>query len=273
MKSGLRAYFDLIFSELDCYATWLPGTGVAIGDIGRISESGSFLRTGDLSNRAELPLTRTEQEPDQVVSTRGGVTFSSGASVKTDDVVQMLASAGATLDITFGGAAAAALIMREVVRHEFVDEQPVTALMASMLAAETLHPDEVVVTYVKEAGSGVVATTYDAQAGLDVEVDATVGKGALRIASVGGHLKVVSQLGSQTVVTADQGKPLTPVYRALAFRRNRRWWSFWNSWLEIKPVIPTRSFGIELADPDDILPARPSRAVRMGATEDRDLPG
>lgn len=263
MKTGIRAYFDLIFSEHDCYATWLPGTEVSIGDIGRISESGSFLRTGNLRNRAELPPTQAKPEPDQVVSTRGGVTFSSGVNVKTEDVVQMLASAGASLDITFGSAAAAALIMQGVVRYEFVDEQPVTTLMASMLAAETLHPDEVVVTYVKEVGSGVAATTYDAQSGLDVEVDAELGKGALTIASVNGHLKVVSQLGSQTVVTAGEGKPLTPMYRALAFRRNRRWWSFWNTWLEIKSLIPTRpSFGIELTHPDDILPARPSFAAR-----------
>ena len=264
MKSGLRAYFDLIYSEFDCYPTWLPGTGIAVGDIGRISESGSFQRTGALADRAQLPPTRTEREPSQTVSTRGGITFSSGMTVKTDQVVQLLASAGATVDITFGGTAAAALILEEVTRHEFVDEQPVRALMNTMLAAGTLNPDEVVVTYVKAADSGVVATNYDASRGVDIEIDAAVGQGVLQVARVGSHLKIISQRGSQTVVTAQQDRPLTPVYRALTFRHNRNWWSFWHSWLEVSALIPTRSFGVELADPNDILPGLPSRAVPMG---------
>ena len=193
MTSGSRAYFELIYSELDCYATWLPGTGVAVGDIGRISVSGSFQRTGDLAGRAQLPLTRSVPEPPQTVSTRGGVTFSAGASVETDKVTQVLASAAAAVNITFGGTAAAALIMQEVTRHEFADEQPVRALMSAMLRTGTLDPDEVVVTYVMTASSGLVATTYDASRGVDVDADASLGHGVLKVARVGGHLEVVAQ--------------------------------------------------------------------------------
>lgn len=267
MKSGLQAYFDLIYREFDCYATWLPGTGVAVGDIGRIAMSGSFLRTGSLSERAQLPRIREEAEPDQNISTRGGVTFSAGASVEANQVVHMLAKAGASLDISFGRATAAALVLQNVIRREFADEQPVRALMKSMLATGGLDPDEVVVTYVKQASSGVVATTYDAQQGADIKIDAALGGGALTIANVGGYLKVVSQRSSQTVVSAEPGKPLTPVYRALVFRHNRHWWSFWRSWLDVQSVIPTRNF-FDAPEPDAILADRPSLAIPDGEADD-----
>ena len=267
MKSGLRAYFDLIYSELDSYATWLPGTGVAVGDIGRISKNGSFMRTGDLGGRAHLPQTRRKPEPSQTVSTSGGVTFSAGADVRTGEVLRVLAAADARLDITFQKMTSAALILQDVVRHEFIDERQVRTLMNSMFAANTLEPDEVVVTYVLEAGSGVVATTYDAQAGTDIEVDATLSKGAITVAKVGGLLTVISQHGSQTVATAERGKPLTPVYRALALRSNRHWWTFWRSWLEVQPVIPTRGLGGKANEPGDILADRPSLALPEGETD------
>jgi hypothetical protein len=102
----------------------------------------------------------------------------------------------------------------------------------------------------------------------DFEGAEPLADGVLKVARVGGHLEAVAQHGSQTVVTAEESRPLTPVYRALAFRRNRRWWSFWHSWLEVRPVIPTRSFAFDLADPDDILPGLPSRAVPAALDED-----
>lgn len=180
MNSGLRAYFDLIYRELDCYATWLPGMGVAVGDIGRISKNGSFMRTGDLGGRAYLPPIRKKQEPGQTVSTSGGVTFSAGTGVRADEVLGVLAGADARLDITFQRVTAAALVLQDIVRHEFDDERPVRTLMNSMLGANTLEPDEVVVTYVLEAGSGVVATTYDVQAGADIEVDGAQARAPLQ---------------------------------------------------------------------------------------------
>lgn len=272
MKSGLRAYFDLIYSELDCYATWLPGMGVAVGDIGRISQNGTFMRTGDLGGRAYLPPIRKKQEPGQTVSTSGGVTFSAGADVGVGEVLRVLAAADARLDITFRRLTAAALVLQDIVRYEFDDERPVRTLMNSMFAANTLELDEVVVTYVLEAGSGVVATTYDAQAGTDIEVDTALGQGAITVAKIGGHLKVVSQRGSQTVATADQGKPLTPVYRALALRSNRHWWTFWNSWLEVQPLVRTRGWGGEATESGDILGDRPSLALPKGETDHGQLP-
>lgn len=264
MTSGLRAYFDLVSRQLDCYATWLPGTGIAVGDIGRLSKNGSFMHTGTLASRAYLPQTRKMQEPSQTLSTSDGVSFSAGASVRTGEVVSVLAAADARLDITFHRAAAATLILQDVVRHEFVEELPVRTLMNSMVAANTLEPDEVVVTYVLEAGSGVVATTYDARGATDTEVDATLGNGAITIAKIGGHLKVVSQRGSQTIATAEQDRLLTPVYRALALRSNRHWWTFWRSWLEVQPVIPTRRGGGEVTEPGDILHSSPSLALPEG---------
>jgi hypothetical protein len=258
MKSGLQAYFDLIAREHDCYGTWLPGAAIAVGEIGRISRNGSFNRSGSLSSRAEMPQVRTVPEPDQTISTSGGVTFSAGANVATEKVIQVLASAGATLDITFVRAEAAAMILQEVVSHEFDDEQAVRNSMQKLLGEGKIAEDEVVVTYVKEAASGVIATTYDADAGVDVQVDAKLGKGKLTVAKIGGRLKVTQLQSSQTVAVAEPGRALTPMYRALVFRRNRDWWAFWRTYIEIGSAIPTRHFGPRGSDNESIAAARPS---------------
>jgi hypothetical protein len=267
VQAAVRAYFDLIYQELDCYGTWLPGTGVAIGDIGRISQSGTFQRTGSLSGRAELPPTLAVAEPPQTISTRQSVTFSVGGDVHATDVVQAIAAADVKLDVSFGDATAAALILEDVTRHEFAEEQPVRDLMKTLLAAGKIADDEVVVTYVKEAGSGVVAASFDGTKGTDDSASAGLNLGTMSLARVGGRLKVVARHGAQTVVTAEPGRPLTPVYRALAFQRNRAWWSFWRSSLELRPVIPTRSFGDDEPRLDAILGDRPSLAVPRGQAD------
>jgi len=271
MKSGIRAYLDLIYRELDCYATWLPGTGIAVGDIGRISQNGTFLRTGSLSVRAWVPPTLETAEPSQTISTERSVTFSAGVQFNADNVVQLIADAGATLDISFGSATAAALILEDVTRNEFANEQQVRTLMTTMLDCGQMAEDEIIVTYVKQVASGIVATAYDVDTGANVAADVGIGQGTIRVGKVGGHLKIVSQRGSQTVVAAEPGKPLTPVYRALTFRRNRDWWSFWRSELEVQSLIPTRSFGDDDEDsaPHAILSDRPSQALPM-AWPDRD---
>ena len=267
VQPGVRAYFDLIYQELDCYGTWLPGTGVAIGDIGRISQSGTFLRTGSLSGRAQLPPTLETAEPPQTISTRQSVTFSAGAEIHATDVAQAIAAADGKLDISFSNAMAAALILEDVTRYEFAEEQPVRDLMRTLLDAGRIADDEVVVTYVKKAVSGVIATSFDGTRGTDDSVSAGLNLGTMSLARIGGRLKVVAQRGSQTVVTAEPGRPLTPVYRALAFRRNRAWWSFWRSSLELRPVIPVRSFAGDESEPGAILGDRPSLAVPRGQAD------
>ena len=254
--SGLRAYFDLVYQESDCYATWLPGTPIALGEIGRISENGSFQRTGSVSGRAEMPPARSLAEPDQIIGTSGGVTFAAGGKVATEDVVDMLAAVDAKLVISFERSAAAAMVLQDVVRHEFEDERAVREVMRSLHAEGRIDEDEVVVTYVKSADSGVVATTFDAEKGVDVAIDARLGTGVLTLAKVGGQFQLASLKSSNTVVTAQVGRPLTPMYRALVFRHNRRWWSFWGTQLEIGSAIPSRHFG----GPEDdlIAPSRPS---------------
>lgn len=267
VHSGARAYFDLIYGELDCYGTWLPGTGIAIGDIGRISENGTFMRTGNLSGRAQLPPTLDTAEPPQTISTRQSVSFNAGADIHAADVTQAIASAGGKVDISFSNAMAAALILENVTRHEFAEEQPVRDVMKTLRDAGRLADDEVVVTYVKEAGSGVVATSFDATTGTDDSARAWLNLGTMSVARVGGQLKVVAQRGAQTVVTAEPDRPLTPVYRALAFQRNRAWWSFWRSSLQLRPVIPVRSFGDDEPEPGAILGDRPSLAVPRGQAD------
>ena len=259
VASGLKEYFDLVFREYDCYGTWLPGTGVALGDIGRITSGGAFQRSGNLATRAELPRSRVSDEPNQTIASASGVSFSAGGDVKVDQVAEAVLGAAAKLDITFARAGVAAMILEDVRRQEFQEEQDVRLVMQDLLRRNRIDEDEVVVTYIKEAVSGVIATTYDAGASRDVDVSAQLGSGTVTLSRVGGLLKVASIKSSQTVVTAGPGRPLTPMYRALVFAQNRHWWSFWRSYIAIGSAIPTRKRGSG-SNQDLIAAARPSLA-------------
>ncbi len=262
--SGLKAYFDLVYREHDCYATWLPGTPVALGEIGRITEKGAFQRTGSFRDRlGEMPLARTVEETDQTIASSGGVSFSAGGEVKTSHVVELLAGAGASMEIAFVRNEAAAMVLEDVRHHEFRDELAARKLMRRLREEQLIDDDEVVVTWVKEARSGVIASTYDAEKGADAALNAEVGQGQLTIAKIDGKLRVARLTSSQTVAEAEDGKPLTPMYRALVFKRNAPWWKFWSKQLEIRSATPGRTFAPPGMD-DGILPAQPSQ-VRLPA--------
>jgi hypothetical protein len=159
------------------------------------------------------------------------------------------------------------MVLQNVMRFEFADEQPVRVLMKRLVEDHKLDEDEVVVTWVILAASGVVMTTYDTKEGADADLRTELGKGNLTIANVNGQLKVVSLLTSQTVATAEPNRPLTPMYRALVLRRNRNWWSFWKSWLEPRPGIPTQQ-QLGPKDEDAILGGPPSYALAQ-VSDDR----
>jgi hypothetical protein len=240
MESGLRGYFDLVFREFDCYGTWLPGTGVQLGDIGRLTAGGTFERSGSLATRAEMPAVRILEEPDQTVATTGNVKFGAGVEVSAGEALNVLADANAKLNITFARSGAAAMVLERVRRHEFVEERPVHSIMMRLLVAKEIDEDEIVVSYVKEARSGVIATTHNADRSAEADVAGQASGAAITLARVGGLLKVTASNSSHTVVAAGHDRPLTPMYRALVFRRNRDWWPFWQSYIDIGSAIPAK---------------------------------
>jgi hypothetical protein len=103
---------------------------------------------------------------------------------------------------------------------------------------------------------------FDAEKGADMAIDAKLGANVLTLAKVGGHLKLTSLASSHSVVTAQPERPLKPMYRALLFRHNRPWWSFWRTYVEIGSAIASRHFGSENDDP--IAPSRPSLVTLTG---------
>jgi hypothetical protein len=242
-QSGLRAYFELVYHQHDCYATWPPGSPVVVGDIGRLSENGSFLRSGSLATRAPgepLPGLYETSPANETLASSAGVTFSAGAVIETNQVVAALAGLGAKLDLTLSRADSAAMVLKEITERSFSDERPIRDLMSALRTTDEIDEDEIIVTWVREARIGVIATTCDSDAGGDMGIDAKAGPATITIANVAGHLTVASHHDAQTVAEAAEGRPLTPMYRALVFKRNHHWWSFWRSWLEIGSGIRTR---------------------------------
>lgn len=86
----------------------------------------------------------------------------------------------------------------------------------------------------------MIATTHNADRSAEADVAGQASGAAITLARVGGLLKVIASNSSHTVVAAGHYRPMTPMYRALVFRRNRDWWPFWQSYIDIGSAIPAK---------------------------------
>jgi hypothetical protein len=145
-------------------------------------------------------------------------TRSGGVSVDAGNVIQALGDASASLTMKMAKQNSAALILDNVGTTYFRDERIIRLLMETMLAKGFIEVDEVVVTYVRRAQSGIVAASSEKATAIEGEAGADLGLTEFKLGKVKGKLSIVQGQTSDTIVEGEQGRPLTPMYRALFFR-------------------------------------------------------
>jgi hypothetical protein len=233
----VHAYIQLILSGYDCFGTWTPNTRLKVGEVGRLVGDGSFEHTGDVKSRtgeAPPPILKNKQAPIQIL--RGATaTRSAGGGLKTSQILSALATAKAGIQVKMERHESATLILEEVFSRQFRDQRTARLLMEEMLRNNQMYLDEVLVTYVHGAGSGVVAASDERAADAEGETDLSFTE--FELAKVGGRIAIASGHASNTLVQAEKGRPLTPMYRVLFFRRSSPWFAFWKKEYTVEALL------------------------------------
>lgn len=241
----MHAYLRLVLEKFDCYGTWLPGTRVRVGEIGRLLGGGSFERTGDLNVRLrerpdlrrDLPRVRKEEQPPQEAMVAATVKRGARASVGVGQILQALSDASAAVTLEMAKHNSAALIMEGVKSSQFSDQRVIRRLMSAMRQSGLIDLDEVVITYVMEAASGVVAATSGDLGVVDGAVAGDLGVSKMKLVKLNGKLALSSSGSSETVAVAQRDTPLTPMYRAMSFRADRSWRKFWRKYYTVESLV------------------------------------
>jgi hypothetical protein len=235
----MHTYLRLVLDEFDCYGTWLPGTQVRVGEIGTLVGHGSFSHAAWLDKRADMPMPDVESAKEGTKHALVGatVTRAGGASVAAAQVLHALADASISLTMTLDKRSSAALILDQVTRHRFSDERVVREMMETLRRAGKIDLDEIVVTYVLESKSGLVAASSSSDKAGEAEGGVGFGVSRLELAKVKGKLAISAGDVSDTTAVAKPREPLTPMYRALCFRGSRAWWHFWKKIYSAEALI------------------------------------
>jgi hypothetical protein len=235
----MHTYLQLVLDRFDCYGTWLPGTEIHVGEIGELIGKGSFSHTGEIKDRIEghAPKINRVKEGSKQAMVGASASRAGVASLGAGQILHALTDASVKLTLKINKQNSAALILEDVTRHQFADERRVRQLMQELREREQIDLDEVVVTYVLEAGSGFVAATSSSETSGEAGAGVGIGFSKFELGKVNGKLVIVSGKTSETVSVADEERPLTPMYRALVFRGSRRWWHFWKTKYTVDALI------------------------------------
>jgi len=233
----MHTYLQLVLERFDCYGTWLPGSRIQVGEIGRIVGGGSFDLTGDIEGRTQEPAPPTIRikEPPRQATAGATASREAGISLAAGEILDAIAKASASVQVKMDRRNSAVLILEEVTRRQFSDERTIRALMEAMQQRGLIELDEVLVTYVLEAQSGVVAASSSKETGGGSELE--LGLTEFELGKVEGRLAITSGETSDTLVEATKGRPLTPMYRVLFFRGSRNWWNFWKKHYTIEALL------------------------------------
>jgi hypothetical protein len=220
------AYTKDIHKHLRYRATWLPGTPVALGDVG-------ILDKGVLVPQTSLPRlgvdfeVQTDTVPDGTLDYQSAneVSIAIKAAGELNKRFNALAEADAGALVEFTDADSVLLQLRGVRVERVADQAALRrALLDAVVAADDQRRwdrDWVVVTDVVTAASATILIAGGRGSRIELKAAASVAPTSL--ADVDAGLTTVSESQVSTKIVAQNG--LTPLYRGMRVRRNF-WWLY-----------------------------------------------
>lgn len=212
---AIDTYLETVHKQFKMHATWPPGAVVELGDIG-VLRDGAFVPTSNLRDRGCRFRKEKRDAPSMRFASSGGVKFQASASGATDQALSAIAKLDAGLKIRFTKQGAIVFVM-DPATNEFIRD--VNAIDEWMRAekGKKIEPDQVIITHITRAGSGVIAMSSSSGAEVQLKTDATVGKGTVKLADVKGKLELVTSTETEFVSVPRGRSGATPLYRMLAF--------------------------------------------------------
>lgn len=220
-EGAIETYLETVYKQFQFHASWPPGSLVELGDIGKISD-GAFVRTSSLADKGFSFRKEKRDAPSLRFASKGGVAFHGSLSGKANKVVSAIAKLDAGLKIAFKKVGAIVFVMDPAYDESIRDIDSLDEWMRSV-RGKALKADQVVVTHVRRAGSGVIAMASTEGAEVQLKTDVSIGKGRLSIADVKGKLELVTSTDTEFVSIPRGRSGTTPLFRMLRYHVPSPW--------------------------------------------------
>jgi hypothetical protein len=221
VEGAIDTYLETVHKQFRMHATWPPGALVGLGDIG-VLRNGAFVPTSNLKERGFRFGKEKREAPAVRFASSGGVKFEGSASGKTDTAISAIAKLDAGLKIRFTKEGAIVFVM-DPAADEFIRD--VDSVAEWMLAerGKKMKRDQVVITHIRRAGSGVIAMASSGGGEVQLKTNAKIGKGPVTLADLKGTLELVTSTETEFVSVPRGRSGTTPLYRMLHYDHPTFW--------------------------------------------------
>lgn len=217
MRAIYEQYTDELSDEFNYLATWLPGTQIRLGDVGRLQRD-RFEFVTTLADMG-IPFTvRAFGGPTdyQYVSARGAdIAFD--ASAQATEAVGAPATGAAKVSVLFKRANAIVFVAAGCTTSLLDNQHDLGTQLIQRHQAGSFPKDYVVVTELVTAASATILISASDSARMDIAASAQLAPTGISLADASAGLKVVSSSGIATQILSQTS--LTPLFRASAVRR------------------------------------------------------
>jgi hypothetical protein len=214
-RGAIDTYLETVYTQFRFHATWPAGSLVVLGDIGEIRD-GAFVRTSSIADKGVNFKRQRRDAPSIRFATRGGVEFRGTISGETDQAVSTIGKLDAGLKVTFKRQGALVFVM-DPAEDEFIRDVDGLADWMHTQMGQQMRPEEVIVTHIRRARSGLIAMASESGAEVQLKTNAQIGTGELDIANVKGNLELVHAWATDFVSVPRGRSGTTPLYRMLHY--------------------------------------------------------
>jgi hypothetical protein len=216
MPTAIKSYLDTVKNQVGYTGSWLPGSIVEIGHIGTMRD-GAFVYQTSLQELRVPFRKKTDDAPSMRFASSSGVAFTGSGKGKTNKALGAIGRASAGIKIAFSHKGALAFVLEGVTEDSIRNVNAVAAWMAKNKDRK-INSDQVVITHVRRARSGVIAMSNEGGAEVQLKTDVDVGSGKLSIAKVGGNLELVMANKTEFVSIPHPKDGMTPLFRFLRYK-------------------------------------------------------
>lgn len=211
MKTS-KKYIKELHKHFGYHATWLPGTKLDLGDIGKMVK-GTFVRISNLENKNihfEIELDETKMDLDY--SSKGSVSVSSKASGTVPSIGSVLKEAEAGISVEFNRENAILFKAKGTLSHAIEDQIKLGDEILKRYNSGDWNKDWIVVTEVVVADSATILISSSSKAKIELKAKAELNISSVGIASADLDVNPAFSKDLSTEMIASSG--ITPLFRA-----------------------------------------------------------
>ena len=242
-----KLYAEDVYKGLGYRPTWLPGTPVALGDVGVI-EDGIFRPVTTL-RRLGIPFEiKVDTERDAInFASKKGVSMSFKAGGEVNGKFKAITTVEAGVLIEFSREGAVAMQLRDVsfnrIKHQHVLAHALLRSLAVADESKQWQRNWVVIAEVARAKRATIVISGSGNSRLELKASGSAAP--VSLADVSAALSVATETEISMKVIAESG--LTPLYRGL--RVKRKWFWFYDEVLPASSEPPPADEFLGDADP------------------------